>query len=567
MALTLLTSWNVGDILTAADLNAEFLNIYSLGENLSTPATKTHLMAGNTLGLDADGNSSISAAADDIVDIAVASIVGLRIDGNVGSAKNGIAVVASITNENPMIGTTGADADLGITFVNDPTQGEEILILDAVPSAVNEITITNAAAGNTPIIGLGTTSEVDVGITFNARDAEPMLLLGAATAATNWINISSAATTANPTIACEGESDIGITLQNQDAEPMLVLDSVATSTNWVTIASAAAGADATIIGGAAGADAGLTLQGKGTGTVKFGDAAVAFPDTDGSNGDVLVTDGAGLMSFVSPTYVSGNLPLPRNYLGGLQTTRTSSTLIDVAIGECRAGSSADQNLANFANTTAAFGKTFATGGWVAGDGNRGVPTAAGFAASVATWHYFALVGTDGSIEFGYDTSLTAANLVADAAVQAELTATVYYRRIFSFRSSATPDIPDYTQVGNDVILDTRINENPTPPSDTTANTVTLAGIPTGINVKAWFNLSFDDSSKVYLSVYSLNGTSSTPTTTNGSMSLGNDGTSFFAQQFWVMTNTSAQIGLRASEAITTLDIGTLGWIDTRGRDD
>ena len=41
----------------------------------------------------------------------------------------------------------------------------------------------------------------------------------------------------------------------------------------------------------------LKLEAEGTGKVKIGDAGIAMPDSDGSDGQVLVTDGAGALSF------------------------------------------------------------------------------------------------------------------------------------------------------------------------------------------------------------------------------------------------------------------------------
>jgi len=306
------------------------------------------------------------------------------------------------------------------------------------------------------------------------------------------------------------------------------------------------------------------------GDVVYGDSTgVANRLALGASGQVLRSDGTDV---AWATLVAGDLPsaataYPRGHIGGLQTTRTSATLIDVAVGSCRAGSSSDPDLANFDNTTAAFGKVFDNGGWVAGDGNGGVPTAAGFAASAASWHFFALTSSDGGTDFGYDTSFTAANLVADAAVQAALGATVYYRRIWSFWSSATPDIPDYTQAGDECILATPVNENPTKPG-ASENLITLS-VPTGFRLRAIVNPSFvDASSDSYVAVYSPGTTMSTPSGTNGLANMANEnGTHGPSQRMIVLTNTSGQIGTWASQVLTSFDLGLTGWIDDRGRND
>ena len=78
-------------------------------------------------------------------------------------AVNHIGLVSTATTALPVIQNMGT-ADLGIILANwDGTNTEEILILDAVATAVDEITITSAAANGEPIIG---TSGGDTDITM-----------------------------------------------------------------------------------------------------------------------------------------------------------------------------------------------------------------------------------------------------------------------------------------------------------------------------------------------------------------------------------------------------------------
>lgn len=67
----------------------------------------------------------------------------------VASAVNEITITNAASGNFPTISATG-QADTGIDFEN--SEGEEILKLDAVASAVNELTITNAATGARPFI-------------------------------------------------------------------------------------------------------------------------------------------------------------------------------------------------------------------------------------------------------------------------------------------------------------------------------------------------------------------------------------------------------------------------------
>ena len=80
-----------------------------------------------------------------------------------GSAVNEITIANAATGNNPTIQATG-EVDTGIDFEN--SEGEEILILDAIASAVNEITIANAATGNAPTLSAtGGDDNIDITLT------------------------------------------------------------------------------------------------------------------------------------------------------------------------------------------------------------------------------------------------------------------------------------------------------------------------------------------------------------------------------------------------------------------
>ena len=87
-----------------------------------------------------------------------------------GSAVNHIFVQNATTSNKAVLGST--EADVGMVFMNDPGQNEEMLILDPVATAVNEVTITNAATGGSavaatstaPIISSSGETNVDLGL-------------------------------------------------------------------------------------------------------------------------------------------------------------------------------------------------------------------------------------------------------------------------------------------------------------------------------------------------------------------------------------------------------------------
>ena len=87
------------------------------------------------------------------------------------SAVNHIFVQNATTTNRAVLGST--EADVGMVFMNDPGQNEEMLILDPIETAVNEVTIQNAATGGSaaaatstaPVISAtGGDANVDLGV-------------------------------------------------------------------------------------------------------------------------------------------------------------------------------------------------------------------------------------------------------------------------------------------------------------------------------------------------------------------------------------------------------------------
>mgnify|MGYP003126811733 CR=1 FL=1 len=66
----------------------------------------------------------------------------------------------------------------------------------------------------------------------------------------------------------------------------------------------------------------ISISPNGTGKVRIGNGAIAYPNTDGSNGQVLTTNGAGVLSFTAPT--NG---FPTGGSGWTATTDGSNNLI------------------------------------------------------------------------------------------------------------------------------------------------------------------------------------------------------------------------------------------------
>lgn len=209
--------------------------------------------------------------------------------------------------------------------------------------------------------------------------------------------------------------------------------------------------------------------------------------------------------------------------------------------------------------------------WAAG-------TNAGGMAHGVTWaqndfHLFLLGDSsdETSYDFGFDTSLTAANLLADAAVIAA--GFDIYRRVGSLRSSATPGWPGITALelpggGLRVMFLVPFREFTEAVNSANAQTKTLT-LPGGIRVLpigAWYL--FDDSSTSgrYLLVTQLDQTDTAASITATTVSVfnsGGDATAWVLNS--VMTNTSAQVRYRLSDADAdvTVRFYSHGWEDYR----
>ena len=117
MAVGRLKTWIASEILTASDLNAEFNNILTNGEDLPFPATKAKDFDGNQLILDSNQDTHITADTDDRIDFAAGGADIFRMDGTVATPVNGIDFIAAATGSAPSWAAFGSDTDIDINFI------------------------------------------------------------------------------------------------------------------------------------------------------------------------------------------------------------------------------------------------------------------------------------------------------------------------------------------------------------------------------------------------------------------------------------------------------------------
>lgn len=130
--------------------------------------------------------------------------------------------------------------------------------------------------------------------------------------------------------------------------------------------------------------------------------------------------------------------LTKNYLTGLTNTVSSTTDVSFSPGQAT-----DSTNSQMVSSSVTYTKAI-NAAWAEGTPAGGFPTA--LTLSIDTVYYtFIIAKANGTTDFGFDTSLTATNLLADAAGDGY----IYYRRIGSCRTqAASTDLETIYQLGD-----------------------------------------------------------------------------------------------------------------------
>ena len=253
-----------------------------------------------------------------------------------------------------------------------------------------------------------------------------------------------------------------------------------------------------------------------------------------------------------------NVGIPRSYLAGMQTTPTqSSTSISIAQGVAMGN---DQ--ATAIRLTSALVKILSTS-WAVGTGNGGLYAATSIQGN-QTYHLHAILRTDTSVVDAYfDTVATAVNIPSPYTI---------YRRLASFTTDGNSNIASYTQDGDYFRLATAVADYNATPS-ATAFTQRLASVPSGTPMQGLFNVLWTaggggSADFAYVSDTTTSNQAPSNTTVPGVICTGPGvGAVFGFGSYQVRTNVQGQVRIRSSTGAGTLMLGTLGWFDTRGRND
>jgi len=250
------------------------------------------------------------------------------------------------------------------------------------------------------------------------------------------------------------------------------------------------------------------------------------------------------------------LTVLRSYLAGLtMSTAGASATMSIA-----AGQSADSTNAVLMTLTA-IAKT--TSAWAVGTATGGIDT--GAIANNTWYHFYVIRRPDtGVVDVVFSLSATSPTLPTNY---------TQFRRIGSGRTNGSAQWTSFVQYADSFLWLSPVLDISAGNPGTAAVTRTLT-TPTGVVTKAVMNVNLNEGasrSQCYLSELTLTdlavsitisplGSVSTPATGSDSDAM---------TKVEVFTNTSSQIRSRlgSSDAGTFLYIATLGWVDTRGRNE
>lgn len=322
---------------------------------------------------------------------------------------------------------------------------------------------------------------------------------------------------------------------------------VATSSGTVTTATAATVGSPFVHGILNNSSGTLTVEGAGSETVD-GQTNITLPPgagvvlfTDGTN---WLTTGRGKVQGAE-SYVTS---LPRGYRSGCNISNNATDTehdIDFSAGAVRdAGDS--KNITLSSSLTKRIDAS-----WSTGDNGGGLASAVSLSANT-TYHCFVVDKTDGTFDAGFDTSLTATNLLSDSGGSA-------YRYCGSVVTDSSSNILQFIRAGNHFTWVTSVQDNNGTVSTSRVN-VALT-VPTGIRVMAdIFGYTTSSGAGWVLFITNPDLTDEAAGTGSGNChAVGELNGDNFQGQF--MTDTSGRISIKASQASTTVRLKTRGFLN------
>lgn len=200
--------------------------------------------------------------------------------------------------------------------------------------------------------------------------------------------------------------------------------------------------------------------------------------------------------------------------------------------------------------------------WAEGDDDGGFPS--GLTLLADTWyHFFIIMSADGTkVDAGFDTSLTAVNLLGDA------TDYSLYRRVGSVLTDGSDNIIEFFQYANGLFYWKN------PPLDVNGAAITSAGVtatlstPLGVPCEAILNVKIARSGGAVLYMYPTDVDIEAASLTAAPLGMAGDGNDTNdTGWFRIITDLTSQIGASTDGASGfTYSISLLGFKDFRGED-
>lgn len=208
--------------------------------------------------------------------------------------------------------------------LTNPTGTDKVSVVDHAAQHANVNDAVEALEAKVGVDGSAVTTSHDYKLSGITSTAKAVSNQGNETIAGNK-TFSGTLITTSPQLTTP---QITTSINDSNGNEIITTPATASAVNHVKITNAITTADPLIEADGSDTDVGLRLKGKGTGKVKIGDAEIAFPDADGSNGQVLQTDGSGNLSFVGAS--SNKLEVDTTEVT-VSTTTTETTLFDYSV--------------------------------------------------------------------------------------------------------------------------------------------------------------------------------------------------------------------------------------------
>lgn len=201
------------------------------------------------------------------------------------------------------------------------------------PTGTNQVAVIDHAEQHSNVNDIVEALEAKVGINGSAVTTSHDYKLGEVTGSDKAVGKSATQTLTNKTLTTPKIADTG-SINDTDDNEFIKFSKTSSAVNELNITNSATG-DAPILGVSGGdTNIDLSLKGKGTGNVKFGTANIKLPNADGTNGQVLVTDGSGNLSFTTVSSATANSILPTSVisLNGAGTSQSLATNTTMLVG-------------------------------------------------------------------------------------------------------------------------------------------------------------------------------------------------------------------------------------------